>query len=248
MEKIDCRGGPALRAGGGFPNGTFGVGDHGGHAVFAGEEQGLPTIVIDAGHGGFDGGATGVDGIVEKDLNLSIARKLYDLFTVNGFDAVLTRDSDETLEDPSLTTIRKRKNSDIHNRLELAKSYDNCILLSIHQNKFPQSQYFGAQVFYGPKNPQSEALAKITQRRMVEMLQPENTRQYKPCGDSVYLIYNAPMPALLIECGFLSNPDDAYKLIDADYQKKIAFAIFSSTAEYLGLQTPAEMAVYRELE
>lgn len=216
--------------------------------VFVGEEQGLPTIVIDAGHGGFDGGATGVDGIVEKDLNLSIARKLYDLFTVNGFDAVLTRDSDETLEDPSLTTIRKRKNSDIHNRLELAKSYDNCILLSIHQNKFPQSQYFGAQVFYGPKNPQSEALAKITQRRMVEMLQPENTRQYKPCGDSVYLIYNAPMPALLIECGFLSNPDDAYKLIDADYQKKIAFAIFSSTAEYLGLQTPAEMAVYRELE
>ena len=199
----------------------------------------LPVIVIDAGHGGFDGGASGVDGIVEKDLNLAISQKLYDLFTVGGFEAVLTRQSDEALDDEGLSTIRQRKNSDIHNRLALAESYPNCILLSIHQNKFPQSQYFGAQVFYGPKHPQSQELGEILQRRMVEMLQPENTRKCKPCGDSVYLIYNAPMPALLVECGFLSNPDDAYKLIDSAYQQRVAFTIFSAVAEYLGMESTA---------
>ena len=89
------------------------------------------------------------------------------------------------------------------------------------------------RVFYGPKNPESQLLGEIMQANLIEMLQPENTRKSKPCTDSVYLIYNAPVPALLVECGFLSNPDDAYKLVNADYQKRIAFAVFTGVCEYL---------------
>ncbi|MCI8649215.1 MAG: N-acetylmuramoyl-L-alanine amidase [Anaerotruncus sp.] len=200
----------------------------------------LPVIILDAGHGGFDGGAVGADGIVEKDINLSIVQKLYDLFTINGFEVVMTRDEDESLHDKNLTTIRKQKNSDIHNRLALASAYPNSILISIHQNKFSQEKYWGAQVFYGPKDSESEVFGKIMQNRLVGMLQPENTRQYKKCGDNVYLIYNAPMPALLVECGFLSNPQEAHKLVTGEYQRQIAFAVFSATAEYLGLLRQAE--------
>lgn len=201
---------------------------------------GMPAIVIDAGHGGFDGGAIGVDGIVEKDVNLAIAQKVRLLFAVNGFETVMTREDDRSLEDEGLDTVRKRKNSDIHNRKALADSYENCVLLSIHQNKFPQSKYFGAQVFYGPQNPESKIMGELLQKRMVELLQPENTRLAKPCGDSVYLIYHAEMPALLVECGFLSNPDDAAKLTDPAYQEQVAFAIFTATAEALGWRVPEE--------
>lgn len=199
-------------------------------------ENSLPTIILDAGHGGFDGGAVGVDGVVEKDINLSIALKLHDMLKVNGFDVVLTRDTDKALNDSTAPTTRKKKSSDIHNRFEMAKSYENALLISIHQNKFTQSKYFGAQIFYGPKNPQSKMFAEIMQRRMIDMLQPENKRVYKACGDSVYLIYNAPMPALLVECGFISNPEDAHKLVTGEYQSRIAFTILAATAEYLGLE------------
>lgn len=199
---------------------------------------GLPTVVIDAGHGGFDGGAVGVDGIVEKDINLAIAKKLQMFFAVNGFSTVMTREEDRSLEDPGLETVRKRKNSDIHNRKALADSCGDCILLSIHQNKFPQSKSFGAQVFYGPQNPESQRMGELLQQRMVEMLQPENTRKAKPCGDSVYLIYHAQMPALLVECGFLSNREDAQKLSDPAYQDKVAFTIFTAVAEASGWRVP----------
>lgn len=196
----------------------------------------LPVIIIDPGHGGFDGGATSEDGLIEKDINLAISQKLYDLFKMNGFQVILTRDTDKDLSDEGLTTIRQRKNSDIHNRLALANSYSDTILLSIHQNKFMRSKYWGAQVFYGPQNPESQKFGEIMQRTLIEMVQPENTRQYKPCEESVYLIHNAPMPALLVECGFLSNPEEAQKLNQDSYQKKLSFAIFSATAEYLGLE------------
>lgn len=199
---------------------------------------GLPTVVIDAGHGGFDGGAVGVDGIVEKDINLAIAKKLQMFFAVNGFPTVMTREEDRSLEDPGLETVRKRKNSDIHNRKALADSCGDCILLSIHQNKFPQSKSFGAQVFYGPQNPESQRMGELLQQRMVEMLQPENTRKAKPCGDSVYLIYHAQMPALLVECGFLSNREDSQKLSDPAYQDKVAFTIFTAVAEASGWRVP----------
>lgn len=198
----------------------------------------LPVIVIDAGHGGFDGGAVGVDGVIEKDINLAIAKKLHQLFLVNGYEAVLTREEDCSLEDAGLDTVRKRKNSDIHNRLAKAQSYPDCLLLSIHQNKYTLPQYSGAQVFYGPENAESERIAKIMQARLIELLQPENTRQAKVCGDSVYLIHHATMPALLVECGFLSNPEEAAKLQEPSYQNQVAFTIFAATAEALGAKFP----------
>lgn len=201
-----------------------------------------PVIVIDAGHGGFDGGAE-ANGIVEKDINLAIALKTHALFTALGFDVVLTRDADMSLEDEGISGIRKRKNSDIHNRLAQADSFDNAILLSIHQNKFPQSSSFGAQIFYGTKNTESQRIAGILQEQMIRMLQPDNTRQAKPCTDDVYLIDHATMPALLIECGFLSNIKDAQLLVDPDYQQRVAFAIVSAVCESLGMQAPAQDVV-----
>lgn len=159
---------------------------------------------------------------------------------INGFDAVLTRDSDKSLHDDDHTSNRKKKTSDLKKRLSIAQSYDNAILLSIHQNKFIGPRYFGAQVFYGPKNIESETYGKIMQDRLVNMLQPDNTRRSKKCGDSVYLIYNAPMPALLIECGFLSNPQEAHLLSTEDYQQKVAFTIFCATMEYLGMENRVE--------
>lgn len=200
----------------------------------------MPVVVIDPGHGGLDGGATGVGGVVEKDINLAIAKNLYDMFVINGFEAVLTRDKDISLHDESATTVRQKKSSDLHHRMDIAKSYPDAILLSIHQNKYLRAKPFGAQIFYGPEHPESQAFALIMQRRFIEMLQPENTRKAKPCGDSVYLIHHAPMPALLIECGFLSNPRDAANLSDPEYQRQVAFVIFASTMEYLGLEHTAE--------
>lgn len=190
-----------------------------------------PVIVIDAGHGGFDGGATGVNDVIEKDINLAISQRLYELLTINGFEAVMTRNEDCSLEDEGLDTLRKKKNSDIHNRLALANSFPDAILLSIHQNKYTQPQYFGAQIFYGPKNQESARMAEIFQKNMVNMLDPTNIRQSKVCTNSVYLIYNASMPALLVECGFLSNPEEAQKLQSPAYQERVAFTLFSSILE-----------------
>lgn len=159
---------------------------------------------------------------------------------INGLNSVLTRDKDESLHEDDHASNHQKKVSDINKRLSIAKSYNNAILLSIHQNKFIGQRCFGAQVFYGPKNEKSKMYGEIMQDRFISMLQPNNTRLSKKCGDSVYLIYNAPMPALLIECGFLSNAEEAYLLNTEEYQKKIAFTIFCATMEYLKMENSIE--------
>ena len=196
--------------------------------------QELPTILVDPGHGGFDGGAVGVDGVVEKDINLAIAQKLGDLFSAAGFDVVFTRDRDMALggEDGSL---RQRKNADLHQRLALTEQYPNSILLSIHQNHYTDPQAFGAQVFYGHQHSESQRLGETVQQYMVAQLCPENTRKCKACTQDVYLTYNAPVPCLLVECGFLSNPQDTYQLLQSDYQKQVAFSVFSGVCAFLEL-------------
>ena len=194
----------------------------------------LPVILIDPGHGGFDGGAVGIDGVIEKDINLAIAQKLYDLFSVSGFETVLTRDQDVALGNGE-GSIRQQKNADLHQRMELTEQYPNSILLSIHQNHYTDPQAFGAQVFYGPQNPESQRLGEIVQQYLVSQLQPENTRKCKVCTKDVYLIHNAQIPCLLVECGFLSNPQDTYKLVQSDYQRQVAFSIFSGVCTFLEL-------------
>ena len=192
----------------------------------------LPTIVIDAGHGGEDSGAVGVNGILEKDINLSVSMQLADMFRVSGFKVVMVRETDIAVYDEGCTTIREKKVSDLHNRLKLVESQDNCILLSIHQNKFTDSQYSGAQMFYSLKTPQSKELAQYLKESVVSMIQPENKREVKPATKDIYLLYNTNKPAVIVECGFLSNAKEAALLNDDAYQKKMAFAIYCGFMNY----------------
>ena len=198
----------------------------------------LPVIVIDPGHGGIDGGAVGIDDIVEKDINLAISLTLRDMFVASGFEVVMNRETDVSIHDEGITSTRGQKTSDLHNRLAIMEEYPGGIFLSIHQNKFGQSSSWGTQVFFGPQNANSEKLAGIIQEDIAGSLQPENSRQIKPAGKNLYLMYNAECPAVLVECGFLSNRDEAYKLTDHDYQSKIAFVTFTSVLRFLELDSP----------
>ena len=192
-----------------------------------------PVILLDAGHGGEDGGAVGVGGVVEKDLNLAITLKLDSFLRAMGYQTILTRDSDADLHDLAASTLRDRKTSDIHNRYAMMEALrEKDLFVSIHMNKFPGSGAHGTQVFYSKNTPQSAVLAESIQRSVVRLVQPENTRQIKPSGDSIYLLYYAKKTAVLVECGFISNATEAEKLQDEAYQRQIAFAIACGVLEY----------------
>lgn len=198
------------------------------------ETKSQPIVIIDAGHGGFDGGAVSGEGIVEKDINLLISLYLQEYLSVFDIKTVMIRDSDCSVEDEGLNTIRQRKSSDLHNRMKVMEQTDNAIFISIHQNKYTDERYSGAQVFYSPRTKEeSQVLAQSIQDCIVSTMQKENTRQIKECGTSVYLMYNAVKPAVLVECGFLSNSEEANKLNTPEYQKKIAFCIAIGIQNYL---------------
>lgn len=193
-----------------------------------------PCIIIDAGHGGFDGGASTDDGYPEKHINLSISIYLSDYLTALGYETLLTRTIDESLEDSGLSTIRKRKTSDLHNRMKIMEETENAIYISIHQNHYSQEKYRGMQVFYSPSfSDESSALAESIQSYTVNTLQPDNTRKIKECTSSVFLIYKAVKPAVLVECGFLSNEEEAELLQTEKYQKNIALSIAMGVQNYL---------------
>lgn len=192
-----------------------------------------PTVIIDPGHGGFDGGAIGINNIVEKDINLSISLKLSDILKANGFEVIMTRDKDISLEDEGLNTIRKRKKSDMNKRLDIIQSNPNAIFVCVHQNKFEQESSKDTQVFYSTNNPDSEVLASKIQDNFIKILQPNNKRAIKPSGKELYLLYKSKIPAVLVECGFLSNYEDAFKLLNTDYQDKVAFVIYTSISEFI---------------
>ncbi len=191
------------------------------------------TIIIDPGHGGPDGGAVGVLGVVEKDINLAISLRVADFFEVMGYDIVMTRESDISIHDSDVVGVGRQKISDLNNRLEIMKQYPEGIVLSVHQNQFSQSKYSGAQVFYGAQHSNSSQLAMILQTNFVSLIQPENNRQIKQAPGDIYLMQNAPSAAVLIECGFLSNPQEAEMLTRPEYQNKLAFVIFASTVQYI---------------
>lgn len=199
----------------------------------------LPVIIIDPGHGGEDGGAVGADGIVEKDINLSLAMTMRDLFLVSGFEVVMTREEDISIHDAGVKGTKKQKTSDLHNRLAMTEAYPDAIFISIHQNKFGDAKQNGAQVFYGPKNEASQELAELVQQNMVEMLQPDNKRKCKKGEKNLYLIYEAKCPAILVECGFLSNPEEARRLTDEAYQSQLAFGVLRSVMGFLELESPS---------
>ena len=196
-------------------------------------ENSFPVIIIDAGHGGEDGGAIADDGTLEKNINLEISLKLTNIMSVFGYKIKSIRTTDTDLHTEG-DTIRQRKISDINHRFDIMNSYDNCLYVSIHQNKFSDGKYSGTQVFYSPKTKEeSQTLAQEIQDCIVNTLQKENTRQTKECGTSVYLIYNAVKPAVLVECGFLSNYDEGQRLNSPEYQKKIAGTIAATICNYL---------------
>lgn len=195
-------------------------------------ENGL-TIVLDAGHGGMDGGCSTSDGKTEKGINLNILLSVRDLGRFFGYSVEATRERDISIHDKGVTGIRSQKVSDMENRLAIFNKYGNAVCVSIHQNTFGDPQYSGAQMFYSDKNPSSERLASIMQQKFVGNLQPENRRETKLCGSELYLCYYCENPAVMVECGFLSNPEEAAKLTDKGYQQQVAFTIFSGINEFV---------------
>ncbi len=191
-----------------------------------------PVVILDAGHGGPDGGAVAPDGTPEKEINLSIARKTRDLLSLSGFDVIMTREDDRSIHDPEITGIANQKRSDLYNRLGIITQHPEAVFLSIHLNRFSQSQYHGAQMFYSPNDPDSSVLAQLLQDGFVQHLQPDNQRQIKPAGEELFLLTQARIPAVLVECGFLSNPQEWENLKDETYQKKIAFVILDALLSY----------------
>lgn len=190
-------------------------------------------IIIDAGHGGKDGGAVAPDGTQEQYLNLSVALKMDQYLRAQGYRTLLTRSDDNSIHDPDAETIREQKVSDIHNRLQIVENNPGCVFVSVHQNYFTESQYSGTQVFYSPNNPSSEQLAEYIRQSVVSDIQPDNTRQTKKCGDSIYLMYHATQTAVLVECGFLSNHEETEKLKTESYQSELAKAVCDGIIDYM---------------
>lgn len=191
------------------------------------------TVIVDAGHGGDDGGAIGIDGTVEKDINLDIALKLEKILKFYGFNVIMTRTQDVMTCDDGLDSLRKRKISDIHNRFELMRKNPDAIFISVHQNKFEDSSQHGTQVFYSGNDERSKELAEAIQTSVTLTLQRKNGRVVKKSGSGIYLLYHAKIPAVLVECGFISNSDELKKLKDESYRMKLAILIADGLLKYL---------------
>ncbi len=182
----------------------------------------LRTVILDAGHGGFDGGAVSVTGTAEKNLNLDTTLTLAALLKAQGYRVILTREADTEL---SHEDGGSRKMQDLKGRLAIMAEHPSVPFLSIHMNKFPQAKYHGLQVYYTRNAPVAKSLADTIQAAVKEGLQPENDRATKPATSSIFLLHKATSPAVLIECGFLSNEEEARRLEDPAYRTALCLAI-----------------------
>ncbi len=194
--------------------------------------ENAPIIIIDAGHGGIDGGAVSESGVVEKEINLKISEKLHDLCVLSGLRCVMTRESDTELT-PKKSSSTSRKRSDLIARVEIGNSFENAIFVSIHQNKFPSSKLSGLQVFYSKNNPESRNIAETVRQTNQKLVDSSNKREIKPAGREIFVLDSLEIPAILVECGFLSNATEAKKLSGDEYQTKLAFMLYCSIFEYL---------------
>lgn len=204
-----------------------------GKVLEAMSENNEVTVIIDAGHGGIDGGTSAKDGTIEKNLNLSIALKLRDTLEAIGIKTVMTRTDDRSIHDDGAKTIREQKVSDIKNRLKIIQTTPNCVFVSIHQNHFQSSKYYGTQVFYSKNNPESKVLADTIRKTIVNNLQKDNNRELKQSGKEIYLLYHSIAPSVMVECGFLSNENDTRLLKDEQYQKEFAFFTALGISDYI---------------
>jgi len=197
------------------------------------QDRTLPTVVIDAGHGGEDGGAVGVNGIYEKELNLRIALLLADMLRAAGVPVKLTRTRDELLYDKGSDYEGKKKVQDLEARLSAVNACTDPVLVSIHMNTFPVEKYHGLQVYYSANSEESAVMAETVQSKVKSMLQPDNRRQSKQATGSIGLLKRVDCPAVLIECGFLSNAEECYHLCEESYQKELSFSLYCAIFSYL---------------
>ncbi|MFR3991272.1 MAG: N-acetylmuramoyl-L-alanine amidase [Angelakisella sp.] len=208
-----------------------GLNDQLAQQVQSGAVDNMSVVVLDAGHGGMDGGATAA-GVRECEINLSIAQKARDFLTLMGYRVVMTRENDTLLADEGAGTVRAQKRSDLKNRLEIMAGTPGAVGVSIHQNHFSQSYVHGAQVFYG-KADGSRELAERIQKNIATYLQTDNKRKIKEADSSLFILNNnRANPSVMVECGFLSNPKDMEDLQQEKYQGMLAFLITVSLMEY----------------
>ena len=187
------------------------------------------TVIIDPGHGGLDSGAS-ANGLFEKDLNLEISVTLSEYLKIFGYDFALTRTEDVMMYDPNIEESRKRQ--DLSYRVKFASGFQDSCFVSIHMNKFPLETCKGIQVFYSDKNEYGKTFAQ-TLRDNVILLQSDNDRKIKNGTDNIYLLEELEMPAVLIECGFLSNYSEANLLKNDDYKKALSLTIYCGIADFL---------------
>ena len=183
------------------------------------------TVILDAGHGGEDGGASNKDGLLEKDLNLALALAMRDILTANGVKVVLTRETDTLLYDRNVDFQGRKKMLDMAARLKIAQDSSDAVFISLHMNTYPHPSCEGVQVWYSDNNDASLELAKTIHSTTQEFLQPENDRPVKRSGSSIYLLHHLECPAVLVECGFLSSPSESVLLGDEGYRQQLALTL-----------------------
>jgi N-acetylmuramoyl-L-alanine amidase len=195
------------------------------------DKKGL--VIIDAGHGGEDPGAvSNYSGIAEKDLNLRIALLLKNQLEQDGYEVIMTRQEDALNYEPGTTEILDKRRQDLTKRRQIIDTSGADIVVSIHLNKFDQTQYYGAQAFFPPQSPESERLAKCIQTQMKAIADPTNTRSALLKKERIVILKNLKVPTALVECGFLSNADEEARLRTVEYQEKLAQAIKAGIDNY----------------
>jgi len=194
---------------------------------------GKKTIVLDPGHGGEDSGTIGYNGVLEKDLNLMISERLAVIFKFAGYEVIETRKEDVMLYDKSSDYRGRKKIMDLATRLNITNDVSPDIFVGIHMNAFPEAKYSGLTVYYSPNTQQSHTAGALLRENVIKYLQPENNRELKAAGSNIYLLNRIHSPAILIECGFLSNPEECAKLSNEEYRHVLSFVIFSSLSSFL---------------
>lgn len=186
-------------------------------------------VVIDAGHGGIDPGKIGINGAEEKDINLQIATLVKRYLELQDVEVIMTRETDDGLYDADASN---KKVQDMKRRIAIIDEAAPALTVSIHQNSYPEEYVKGAQVFYYTGSTEGQKLADFLQESLVERLDPENHRQVK-ANDSYYLLKKTPTPIVIVECGFLSNSEEAARLCDKSYQERVAWAVHIGILQYL---------------
>ena len=189
------------------------------------------VVVLDAGHGVPDEGAQSSNGTTEAETNLKIALKVQNLLEQSGCVVILTRSDENAIYDIDSKTLKQKKISDIHNRVKIGNESSADIFVSIHLNKIPQQQYDGWQTFYKEGSEEGQKLAVSIQNNLNEAIQKENNRVAKTI-QNIYIINNVEIPISIVECGFLSNPEEEQNLLDDDYQNRLAWGIYNGIIDY----------------